>query len=49
MPKTNSSSNNDTLKVYTFTFDKKKSFCEKHPNGLIAFRGQELTPQHSML
>ena len=22
-----------------------KSFCEKHPNSLIAFYGKELTPQ----
>ena len=34
-----------TFKNYTFTPDKMKSFCEKHPNSLIAFRGKELTPQ----
>ena len=45
MLKTYSSNNNDTLKVYTFTPDKMKSFCEKHPNSLIAFYGKELTPQ----
>ena len=45
MLKTYSSDNNDTLKVYTFTPDKMKSFCEKHPNSLIAFYGKELTPQ----
>ena len=27
-----------------FTPDKMKSFCEKHPNSLIAFYGKELTP-----
>ena len=38
------SSDND-LKIYSFTPDKMKSFCEKHPNSLIAFYGKELTPQ----
>ena len=45
MLKTYSSDNDDTLKIYSFTPDKMKSFCEKHPNSLIAFRGKELTPQ----
>ena len=45
MLKTYSSNNIDTLKVYTFTPDKMKSFCEKHPNSLIEFYGKELTPQ----
>ena len=45
MLKTYSSDNDDTLKIYSFTPDKMKSFCEKHPNSLIAFYGKELTPQ----
>ena len=44
MLKTYSSNNNDTLKVYTLTPDKMKSFCEKHPNSLIAYPGKGLTP-----
>ena len=35
----------DKKEIYTFTPDKMKSFCEKHPNSLIAFYGKELTPQ----
>ena len=46
MLKTYSSDNDDTLKIYSFTPDKMKSFCEKHSNSLIAFYGKELTPQH---
>ena len=45
MLKTYSSDNDDTLKIYSFTPDKMKSFSEKHPNSLIAFYGKELTPQ----
>ena len=45
MLKTYSSDNDDTLKIYSFTPDKMKSFCEKHPNSLIAFYGKECTPQ----
>ena len=37
MLKTYSSNNDDTLKIYSFTPDKMKSFCEKHPHSLIAF------------
>ena len=33
----------DKKEIYTFTPDKMKSFCEKHPNSLIAFYGKELT------
>ena len=35
----------DKKEIYTFTPDKMKSFCERHPNSLIAFYGKELTPQ----
>ena len=45
MLKTYSSDNDDTLKIYSFTPDKMKSFCENHPHSLIAFYGKELTPQ----
>ena len=45
MLKTYSNNNDDTLKIYSFTPDKMKSCCEKHPNSLIAFYGKELTPQ----
>ena len=45
MLKTYSSNNDDTLKIYSFTADKMKSFCEKHPSSLIAFYGKELTSQ----
>ena len=45
MIKTYSSDNDDILKIYSFTPDKMKSFCEKHPNSLIAFYGKEHTPQ----
>ena len=38
------SSDND-LKIYSFTPDKMKSFCEKHPNSLIAYYWKELPPQ----
>ena len=43
MLKTYSSDNE--LKIYSFTPDKMKSFCEKYPNSLIAFYGKELTLQ----
>ena len=33
----------DKMDIYSFTPDKMKSFCEKHPNSLIAFYGKELT------
>ncbi len=45
MLKTYSSNNDDTLKIYSFTPDKMKPFCEKHPNSLLAFYGKELTSQ----
>ena len=45
MLKTYSSDNDDTLKIYSFTPDKMKSFCEKHPNSLIEFYGKEITIQ----
>ena len=45
MLKTYSSDNDDTLKIYSFTPEKMKSFCEKHPKSFIAFYGKELTPQ----
>ena len=35
----------DKKEIFTFTPDKMKSFCERHPNSLIAFYGEELTPQ----
>ena len=49
MLKTYSSDNDDTLKIYSFTPDKMKSFCEKHPNGLIFFTGKNLHPNNVML
>ena len=45
MLKTYSSDNNDTLKIYSFTSQNMISFCKKHQDSLIAFYGEELTPQ----
>ena len=49
MLKTYSSDNDDTLKIYSFTPDKMKSFCEKNPNSLIAIYGKTLHPNNAML